>query len=165
MKRLYYDIEKCMACKTCEIACCIGHSKSLDLLKAFFEEPLSLPRIKVKEKGSKAHPISCRHCDEPRCVMACMSGCLKKDKKTGLVLLDKDKCVGCWMCVMVCPYAAIRPNQKTRIPVRCDMCKDLDMPQCVKSCPTKAIVWCEETALPAGTVKGQSPAGTVPCKE
>ncbi len=91
--------------------------------------------------------MSCRHCTEPRCVMACMSGCLTKDKKTGIVLFNKDKCVGCWMCVMVCPYAAIRPDFKIKKPLRCDMCKDLDMPQCVKSCPTKAIIWAEEEEL------------------
>jgi len=31
--------------------------------------------------------------------------------------------------------------------VRCDMCKELDTPQCVKSCPTKAIIWAEEKDL------------------
>ena len=91
MKRLYYDIEKCMACKTCEIACCLGHSLSKDILKAIFEEPLSLPRIKIKENQKKPHPMSCRHCDEPRCVVACMTGCLSKDKKTSLVLIDKNR--------------------------------------------------------------------------
>lgn len=152
MKKLYYDIEKCMACRTCELACCVGHSLSKDLLKAIFEEPLSLPRIKIKEKDRKAHPISCRHCEDPLCVSACMAAALSKDKKTGQVLFDKEKCVGCWMCVMVCPYAAIRPDKKTKKPLRCDMCKDLDMPQCVKSCPTKAIVWVEESALMPGAV-------------
>lgn len=48
---------------------------------------------------------------------------------------------------MVCPYGAIRPDLKTKIPARCDMCKDLDMPQCVKSCPTGAIVWLDEEEL------------------
>ncbi|MFA4842552.1 MAG: 4Fe-4S dicluster domain-containing protein [Candidatus Omnitrophota bacterium] len=145
MKKLYYDVEKCQACKTCEIACCVGHSLSKDILKAIFEEPLSLPRIKVK--GKLPYLMSCRHCDEPLCVDACIANCLAKDKKTGLVLHDKDKCVGCWMCVMVCPYAAIRPDLKTKIPLRCDMCKDLDMPQCVKSCPVEAIIWAEEEEI------------------
>lgn len=111
------------------------------------EKPLSLPRIKIKEKGNKPHPMSCRHCDNAACVSACMTGCIKKDKLTGQVLLDRNKCVGCWMCVMVCPYGAIRADLKTRIPVRCDMCKDLDMPQCVKSCPTGAIIWADEEEL------------------
>lgn len=147
MKRLYYDIEKCMACKSCEIACCVGHSLSKDLFKVMLEESLPLPLIKIKEKDRKPYPMSCRHCEQPLCVAACMSGCLTKDKKTGNVLHDKDRCVGCWMCVMVCPYGAIRPDRKRKIPLRCDMCKDLDMPQCVKSCPTQAIVWIEEKEL------------------
>jgi carbon-monoxide dehydrogenase iron sulfur subunit len=51
------------------------------------------------------------------------------------------------MCVMVCPYGAIRPNIKKKIAVRCDKCKDKDEPACVKACPTGAIVWAEETEL------------------
>jgi carbon-monoxide dehydrogenase iron sulfur subunit len=143
MKELSYQIKKCLGCRSCEVACALAHSLSPELFKALQEKVLSLPRKKVYASGDKNYPLSCRHCKEPLCVMACMSGALTKDKKTGLVLIDKEKCVGCWMCLMICPYGAIRTDLKTKIPLRCDMCKDLDTPQCVRSCPTKAIILSE----------------------
>ena len=144
MKRLYFDIKKCVACRTCELVCCVGHSASRDLMRALQEKDISLPRIKVSSAKKKNFPVSCRHCDDPKCVDACMSAALTKDAATGKVLYDKDKCVGCWMCVMVCPYGAIRPDTKTKIPLRCDFCVDIGEPQCAQKCPVKAITWVEE---------------------
>ena len=72
-----------------------------------------------------------------------MAAALSYDKTTGLVLHDEERCVGCWMCVMVCHYGAIRPNIKSKIPIRCDKCKDEDEPACIKACPTGAIIYKE----------------------
>ena len=143
MKKLYYDIKKCLGCRTCEIACALAHSQSKELFKALKEKVLSMPRKKVYRSGDNNYPNSCRHCEEHPCVDACMAGALVYDKKSGLVLHDENRCVGCWMCVMVCPYGAIRPNIKTKIPIRCDKCKDEDEPACVRACPTGAIIWQE----------------------
>ena len=151
MKNLYYDVKKCLGCKSCEVACAVAHSLAKDLLKAIREEVLSLPRKKVFSSKDKNFPISCRQCKEPKCVDACMAAALVYDKEKGLVQHDETRCVGCWMCVMVCPYGAIRPNLKTRIPLRCDKCQDKDTPACVTACPTDAIIWQEEQALPVGT--------------
>ena len=147
MKQLYYEVKKCLACKSCEVACALAHSVSGDLFKLFGEEKLSLPRKKVLSFKGSNYPISCRHCKEPKCVDACMAAALAYDPKSGMVEHIEERCVGCWMCVMVCPYAAIRPNIKTKVPVRCDKCKDKDEPACVKACPTQAITWKEEVAV------------------
>ncbi|MFC1658235.1 4Fe-4S dicluster domain-containing protein [Candidatus Omnitrophota bacterium] len=144
MKKIFYDIKKCLGCKSCEIACAVAHSGSKELLKALKEEVLSLPRKKVYTSGDKNFPNSCRHCKEHPCVDACMAMALVYDEKSGMVLHDEKRCVGCWMCVMVCPYGSIRPNPKSKKPIRCDKCKDLDEPACVKACPTGAIIWMEE---------------------
>ncbi len=166
MKQLYYDIKKCLGCKSCEIACAVAHSVSNELFKAIKEEILSLPRKKIISSKDKNYPVSCRHCKDPKCVDACMAAALVYDKEKGMVLHDESRCVGCWMCVMVCPYGAIRPNIKTKIPIRCDKCKDKDEPSCVKACLTGAIIWQEETALLVGTVPDRAntgqPKGTVP---
>jgi len=34
MKQLYYKVDKCLGCKSCEIACVVAHSESGDLIKA-----------------------------------------------------------------------------------------------------------------------------------
>lgn len=146
-KQLYYDVEKCLGCRSCEIACAVAHSISGDLFKALKEEALSLPRKKVSGANGKNYPVSCRHCKDPKCVDACMAKALVYDKEKSRVIHDEARCVGCWMCVMVCPYGAIRPNKKTKIPLRCDKCKDKDEPACVAACLTGAIIYAEEEEL------------------
>jgi carbon-monoxide dehydrogenase iron sulfur subunit len=144
MKQLYYEVKKCLGCRSCEIACAVAHSESKELLKALKEEIKSLPRKKVLFSRNNNYPVSCRNCKEPKCVQACMAVALRYDVKLGIVEHDQKRCVGCWMCVMSCPYGAIRPNIKTKVPLRCDKCIDKDEPSCLKACPTQAIIWQEE---------------------
>ena len=109
MKRIFVKEEVCIGCHLCEVHCLVEHSKSKNIIKAFKEEnPKSLSRIVVEEKGNLSFGLQCRHCEEPYCVEACMSGALHQDEKTGAVLHDKEQCVGCWMCIMVCPYGVIQ---------------------------------------------------------
>lgn len=143
-KDLYYDVKKCLGCKSCEVACAVSHSSAKDLFKGLKEEILSLPRKKVYRWQDKNFPLSCRHCEDPKCVDACMAAALSYDQEKGMVAHDKERCVGCWMCVMVCPYGAIRPDKKAKAPVRCDKCKDEKEPACVLACPTGAILWQEK---------------------
>ncbi|MEW6009314.1 MAG: 4Fe-4S dicluster domain-containing protein [Candidatus Omnitrophota bacterium] len=144
MKKLYFDVSKCVACRTCEIVCCVGHSLSKDLFKSVREKKLSLPRIEVCIGKDKNFPIACRHCKEPKCVDACIAKALTYDFEKKEVIHDKERCIGCWMCIMVCPYGAIRPDKKAKLPLRCDHCVEIGEPQCAKSCPTKAISYKEE---------------------
>ena len=102
MKKLYFNIEKCLACRTCEMVCCVGHSLNKDLFKDTLDKTLIPARIKVASAKIKNYPVACRHCDDPKCVVACMAAALKKDAKTGQVIHDKDKCVGCGMCITSC---------------------------------------------------------------
>jgi carbon-monoxide dehydrogenase iron sulfur subunit len=153
-KKLHYDVSKCLACRSCEIACAAGHSQAKTLFKMILAEERSLPRVKVFAHRETSMPIACRHCDDPQCVMACMAAAIRKDTSTGKVVYDEDRCVGCWMCVMVCPYGAIRPDNRKKIPLRCDFCPDEEIPLCVKACPTRAIVLAEEEDLVSSKGKG-----------
>ena len=144
MKKLYYNLNKCLGCKSCEIACAIGHSRSKDIFAAIYEETISKPRVKVASSKKRPFPLSCRHCEDAKCIDACMSGALIYDEQKGVVIHNEDKCVGCWMCIMVCPYGSIRPNRQTKIPLRCDLCINEDKPRCVEACPTGAIFFGEE---------------------
>lgn len=144
MKKIYYIVDKCLGCKSCEIACAIGKSQSKELLKAIFEQPKPNPCVDVKKAEGKNFPIACRHCEKHPCVDACIAAALTFNKEKGNVEHNKDKCVGCWMCIMVCPYGAIRQNNTLKIPIRCDRCQDVEVPRCVQACSTKAIVYEEQ---------------------
>ncbi|HWJ02999.1 MAG TPA: 4Fe-4S dicluster domain-containing protein, partial [Verrucomicrobiae bacterium] len=85
-------------------------------------------------------PLQCRQCREPKCVTACMTGAMQVDMTTGLVVNQEEKCVGCWMCVMVCPYGAITQSKNLKVAKKCDQCLSVGHdPACVKGCPSKAL--------------------------
>jgi carbon-monoxide dehydrogenase iron sulfur subunit len=68
-----------------------------------------------------------------------MSGAMYRDKETGAVLCNEDKCVGCWMCIMVCPFGVISRSSDKKIASKCDLCMGEDIPVCVKNCPNEAL--------------------------
>ena len=117
------------------------HSKSKKIIKAFKREfPRALPRILVEEKGYLSFAIQCRHCEEAPCIEACITGAMYRDKITGAVLCDENRCIGCWMCIMVCPFGVIRRNlEKKKIASKCDLCQGEEIPVCVANCPNEAL--------------------------
>ncbi len=58
-----------------------------------------------------------------------------------MIVTDEDKCIGCWTCVMVCPYGVIGRHLETHTAYRCDRCPNLEEPACVSSCPTGALLY------------------------
>ena len=65
---------------------------------------------------------------------------MNKNDNTGIVICDEGKCVGCWMCIMACPYGVInRNNTKKKVALKCDLCGDGKYPVCVKNCPNEAL--------------------------
>ncbi len=141
MKRIYIKEEYCIGCRLCEIHCLVQHSKSKKIIKAFKKEfPRALPRVLVEEKGYLSFAIQCRHCEEAPCIEACITGAMYRDKTTGTVLCDEDRCVGCWMCIMVCPLGVIKRNlEKNKIASKCDLCQGEEIPVCVANCPNEAL--------------------------
>lgn len=145
MKQIFVHLDKCTGCKTCELACAIEHSKSKNLFAAIFESPRPLHRLYVEAALGKPIPILCRHCDDAPCLNACISGAIYHDpQREGVVMPRGDKCIGCWTCVMMCPYGVIgRQHNGRRVAIKCDRCPDRDTPACVASCPTKALEYQE----------------------
>lgn len=148
MKRIYCQIEQCLGCKSCEIACAIEHSESKTLVGAIQEESMPNSRIHVEmidDGGTAYHyrniAVQCRHCDDSACVEACISGAIRKNDSVGDVEIDEEKCVGCWSCIMVCPFGAIVKNHHRAM--KCDLCPDREIPACVEACSTHALVYCE----------------------
>ena len=143
MKRIMIEIDKCEGCKNCAAACMQAHREDEgDIYTLNLSDPGAESRNTILLDGSgKCWPLFCRHCDEPECARACMSGALAKDPATGHVLYDEERCAACFMCVMHCPFGVLRHDRRTRSKViKCDFCKDdAEGPNCVRMCPNKAI--------------------------
>jgi carbon-monoxide dehydrogenase iron sulfur subunit len=41
---------------------------------------------------------------------ACLSGAMKYNYKIGKVIVDEQRCLGCFACVAACPKGAITPS-------------------------------------------------------
>ncbi len=148
MKTVLVDIERCTACKSCEIACAVEHSVSKNLFTALFQSPLPRKRIHVEKALTLSYPARCVHCADPVCSKACPTGAMKRDDATGRVLVNEQKCIGCLMCSVVCPFGAISFDPASKVAVKCDLCASRVQqgrePACVESCPTRALVFKEQ---------------------
>jgi len=142
MKRIFCEISKCVGCKNCELSCAVEHSKNKTLSLSITEKLPPMKRRRVQMVDDLIISDACHHCEKAPCIAACMSAAMYKDKD-GSTQHDREKCVGCWMCVMVCPFGAIKRQEKQAL--KCDLCKDRkEGPACVPSCKTKALVIKEE---------------------
>ena len=140
MKRVYVNEQWCLGCHLCEYYCAFAHSGEKDMFKAFNRTKKPPTAITIEEHDDICFSVSCRHCDEPLCVKGCISGALSVNDQ-GIVLIDKDRCVGCYTCVLSCPYGCIVIDEEKAVN-KCDLCvKNGAEPQCVINCPNKAIVF------------------------
>lgn len=140
MKTILVDLNLCLGCKTCEIACATERvSKSKILHEAILEIPRPISRISVQSNGQFTVPIQCRQCEDAPCLDVCPSGAIHREEKEGKIVLNKNACVGCWMCIMVCPFGAINSYLEIKKADKCDQCIYMNYPVCVDACPTGAL--------------------------
>lgn len=137
MRKIYTNSDLCSGCRACSVACSIAHRGVADTSRG---------AIQIMRDAIAGFEIQmvCRQCEEPECVAACMAAALSTDPDTGRVLFDRDRCVGCWMCVMVCPHQGIVRDSKAGKAIRCDQCEGRDVPACVTACATAAVQFTEK---------------------
>ena len=121
-KAIVVNIEKCLACKSCELACALVHSKSKVFEEAVTESPAPQSMVAVEPAGEFGIPMQCRHCTDAPCVSICPTAAMHRHEVNSPVLIDKDKCIGCRDCIMVCPFGVIDISRDGRAVVKCDLC-------------------------------------------
>jgi Fe-S-cluster-containing dehydrogenase component len=161
---MLYDATRCVGCKACMAACKRVNRSSGDL--SYEQAPFDHDKlwdtpgdlsgntrtiIKLyKKSGTRWSYVkySCMHCQEPSCVSVCPVSAMTKDKVTGIVVYDKDKCIGCRYCMVACAFNIPRFQWDRKAPqiVKCDMCSSTNLrgkgiTACAEVCPAGAITF------------------------
>lgn len=175
---LVIDVGACIGCRKCMWAC-KEENNTPDTISPLWIEVFQLdsqtdltghPSYEELRKGATTSytqspqegkwymPVACFHCDNAPCVKVCPTGATYK-AKDGLVLMDYEKCIGCRLCVVACPYSARRfnwnkpsgyaetinelvPKRPMGVVEKCTLCvhrtRRGKLPRCVEVCPVQA---------------------------
>jgi len=137
------DSRRCVQCHSCQVACKAAHGiefgvswrKILDYWEGDF------PHV-----ANRAISLSCLHCEHPACVEICPAAAISKRPEDGLVVVDRNECVGCRNCYESCPYGAPQFGADGKMQ-KCDLCIDRraagKQPACVATCPGDALAFGE----------------------
>lgn len=154
----YFNSNICVGCKACQIACKDKNDLPVGVIWRRVVEYGGgswIPRDGIMvPQGMFGYflSISCNHCIEAPCVEVCPSGAMHKNED-GIVLVNKDNCIGCRYCEWACPYGAPQFNEEAGVMTKCNFCIDLleqgQQPACVSSCPLRALEFGEIEELRA----------------
>ncbi|MBP2626578.1 MAG: Psr/DMSO reductase-like protein chain iron-sulfur binding subunit [Firmicutes bacterium] len=135
-RTMVVDLDRCIGCKSCEVAC--KHENGV-ALGCTWNKVLTVGPTGTYPKLEMYYlPTMCQECKDAPCVKACPTGASYKSKD-GVVLVDKEKCIGCQYCMFACPYGVRTFNEETKVVEKCTLCAHLQaagkQPACVEKCP------------------------------
>ena len=142
----YFDQSRCSGCFTCVVACKDWHDIPAG--------PVSWRRVTTTEQGQFPNvsvtffSSSCYHCAEAPYVPACPVEAITKQKEDGIVIVDRETCLGMescgGTCQVACPYDVPQFEAESDAKMQmCDLCRarwsEGKKPICVESCPMRAL--------------------------
>lgn len=127
--RIVLDVDRCISCHACDVACYTSHSSKYSLSRSNFDITVDLP-------------LHCKHCDDPSCAEVCPTEALEK-REDGIVYHNNFRCIGCLSCTYACPFGVLKARRVRHIVSKCDLCYDrleegLE-PRCVQTCTSGAL--------------------------
>lgn len=137
--RFGFEMEACIGCHSCEVACAEQNNLPVEV---------SWRRVGEIEGGDFPNTrrfnlsMACNHCLEPSCLSGCPTNAYVK-LDNGIVQHLAEECIGCGYCTWNCPYEVPVMHPGRKIVTKCDMCLPRlgsgELPACVEACPTQAI--------------------------
>jgi Fe-S-cluster-containing dehydrogenase component/CRP-like cAMP-binding protein len=101
---LVMDMDLCIRCGNCSLACHKVHGQSRLLRRG-----IHIARPVKPESHSIQHvlaPSVCLHCQDPECLTGCPTGAIGRFSE-GQIDINPKTCIGCGDCATQCPYNAI----------------------------------------------------------
>lgn len=159
------DLRRCYGCHACAVSCKSENGVNLGAFRSWVNQ-VEIGKYPYFKRYFL--PRQCNHCDRPPCIKVCPTGATYK-REDGVVLINKDRCIGCRYCMTACPYDARSfvwhrrsvtggrgwrtleryesldfPARRYGVVDKCDLCvhridKGL-VPACVNTCPAEARI-------------------------
>ena len=151
----FLDVQICIGCKTCMVACTDKNDPGQGIrwrrvVEYCGGQWLPLPDGTFRQDIFGYYiSVSCNHCENPICVEVCPTGAMNQNEN-GIVTVDQARCMGCRYCEWACPYGAPQYQAGKGRMSKCNFCVD-DLkaggtPTCVAACPTRALSFGEFNA-------------------
>lgn len=102
------NLERCMGCNACVEACKVENNTGQSM---FWMYLFRLEQGKYPNSYWTFLPRPCMHCNNAPCVKVCPVQARYK-REEGFVLTNFDRCIGCRICVVACPYGVNYFNWK-----------------------------------------------------
>jgi len=134
-KRLIVTPDRCIGCRSCEIACSFVHTE-VNIRPA-------MSRVRVYPMSEKLFvPVLCLQCAEAACVKVCPTKTLVRNPQTLAIEVKSERCIHCKSCASACPFGNIHFDEGADKIIKCDVCEG--NPACARFCPSGALEWASE---------------------